>query len=106
MSGGAEPLINIQDFYNMIITLMIGSGLLYTMPVFIVLLVQAGILPTNFMTGKRKMMYVGFLVMTAVITPDPTIITDLIIMLPFIIVFEVAVLAAKRVERNRAKVSS
>jgi len=106
MSGGAEPLINIQDFYNMIITLMIGSGLLYTMPVFIVLLVQAGILPANFMAGKRKMMYIGFLVLTAVITPDPTIITDVIILLPFIIVFEVAVLAAKRVERNRAKTSS
>jgi len=105
-SGGAEPLINIQDFYNMIISLMIGSGLMYTTPVFIVLLVQAGILPANFITGKRKMMYVGFLVVTAVITPDPTIITDVIIMLPFVVVFEMAVLAAKRVERNRAKTSS
>ncbi|MBS7623011.1 twin-arginine translocase subunit TatC [Candidatus Bathyarchaeota archaeon] len=102
-SGGAEPLINIQDFYNMIITLMVGSGLLYTAPVFIVLLVQAGILPANFISGKRKLMYVGFLVVTAVITPDPTIITDVIIMLPFIMIFESAVLAAKRVERKKAQ---
>jgi sec-independent protein translocase protein TatC len=57
------------------------------------------------MSGKRKLMYVGFLVVTAVITPDPTIITDIIIMLPFIIIFESAVLAAKRIERKRAKLT-
>jgi sec-independent protein translocase protein TatC len=102
-SGGAEPFIYIQDFYSMIITLMAGSGLLYTAPVFVVLLVQVGILTTDFISGKRKMMYVAFLAVTAVITPDPTIITDLIIMIPFIIIFEAAVLIAKRVERGKAE---
>jgi len=102
-SGGAEPLINIQDFYNMIITLMIGSGLMYTTPVFMVLLVQVGILPADFMAGKRKIMYVAFLVVTAIITPDPTIITDVIILVPFIAIFEVAIFVAKRVEKNRAR---
>jgi len=102
-SGGAEPFINIQDFYSMIITLMIGSGLLYTAPVFLVLLVKVGILPTDFISGKRKMMYVAFLAVTAVVTPDPTIISDLIIMIPFIVIFETAVLIAKRVERGKAE---
>ena len=100
-SGGAEPLINIQDFYSMVILLIIGSGLLYTVPVFLVLLVQVGILPSNFIEGKRKIVYVAILVVTAVITPDPTIITDVIILVPFLILFESAVLVAKRVERNK-----
>jgi sec-independent protein translocase protein TatC len=104
-SGGAEPLINIQDFYSMIITLMIGSGILYTMPVLVVLLVQVGILPANFMAGKRKMMYVAFLVGTAVITPDPTIITDVIIMVPFIVIFETAMVIAKRIGKQRLETS-
>jgi sec-independent protein translocase protein TatC len=101
-SGGAEPLINIQDFYNMIITLIIGSGLMYTAPVFMVLLVQVGILQPDFMAGKRKIMYVAFLVVTAIITPDPTIITDVIILVPFLAIFELGILAAKRIERRRA----
>jgi Sec-independent protein secretion pathway component TatC len=45
----------IYDFYSMIITLMAGTGLLYTAPVFVVLLVQVGILPTDLISGKRKM---------------------------------------------------
>ncbi len=100
-SGGAEPLINIKDFYAMVITLTIGSGLLYTVPVFLVLLVQVGILPANFIEGKRKIVYVAILVVTAVITPDPTIVTDIIILVPFIILFESAVLVAKRVGKNK-----
>ncbi|WP_455278643.1 twin-arginine translocase subunit TatC [[Eubacterium] cellulosolvens] len=100
-SGGAEPLINIQDFYIMVITLIIGSGLLYTVPVLLVLLVQVGILPANFIEGKRKIVYIAILVVTAVITPDPTIVTDVIILVPFLILFESAVLVAKRVERNK-----
>jgi sec-independent protein translocase protein TatC len=100
-SGGAEPLINIKDFYAMVITLIIGSGLLYTVPVILVLLVQVGILPANFIEGKRKVVYVAILVVTAVITPDPTIVTDIIILVPFVILFESAVLVAKRVGKNR-----
>ncbi|WP_455369888.1 twin-arginine translocase subunit TatC [[Eubacterium] cellulosolvens] len=105
-SGGAEPLINIKDFYTMVITLMIGSGLLYTVPALLVLLVQVGILPANFIEGKRKIVYVAILVVTAVITPDPTIVTDIIILVPFLILFESAVLIAKRVERNKPSENS
>ena len=99
-SGGAEPLINIQEFYNMIITLMAGAGLLYTAPVFLVLLTQVGILPADFVAGKRKMLYVAFLVVTAVITPDPTIITDVIILVPFFVIFEVAVVASRKIQKR------
>ncbi|MGQ9542670.1 MAG: twin-arginine translocase subunit TatC [Candidatus Bathyarchaeia archaeon] len=101
VTAGALPLINIKDFYMMIITLLIGSGLLYTVPLFLVTLVQVGILSSRNLTENRKLLYVGFLVLTAVITPDPTIITDLIILLPFITIFESAIFAAKRVEKNR-----
>ncbi len=104
-TAGALPLINIMDFYMMIITLMIGSGLLYTAPIFIVLLVQVGILSSRNLTGNRRLLYIGFLVVTAVITPDPTIITDVIIMVPFIVIFECAILAARRIEKNRAGTS-
>ncbi len=100
-SGGAEPLINIKDFYAMVITLIIGSGLLYTVPVLLILLVQIGILPADFIEGKRKIIYVAILVITAVITPDPTIVTDIIILVPFLLLFETSVLIAKRVERNK-----
>ncbi len=100
-SAGALPLINIKDFYMMVITLIVGSGFLYTVPIFLVILAQKGIITSEHLTSNRKLFYVGFLVVIAVITPDPTIITDVIIMVPFIVVFELAIFFAKRVEKPR-----
>jgi sec-independent protein translocase protein TatC len=99
-SAGALPLINIKDFYMMVITLVAGSGFLYTAPMFLVLLAQKGIITAEHMTSNRKLFYLGFLVVIAVITPDPTIITDVIIMIPFIVVFELAIFFARRVEKS------
>jgi sec-independent protein translocase protein TatC len=104
VTAGALPLINIKDFYLMIITLLVGSGLLYTTPLFLVTLVQVGILSSKNLTENRKLLYVGFLIITAVITPDPTIITDVIILIPFITIFEAAIIAAKRVEKGKTRI--
>lgn len=101
-SGGALPLINIKDFYNVILTLMLASGLFYTIPVFVVLLVQFGILPASFISGRRKIVYVALFIILTIITPDPTPLTATIILIPYILVFEVAVVAAKRVDKRRS----
>ncbi len=100
-SAGALPLINIKEFYMMVITLIAGAGFLYTAPIFLVILTQKGIISAERLTSNRKLFYLGFLVVIAVITPDPTIITDVIIMLPFAVVFELAVFFAKRTSKAK-----
>ena len=103
-SGGAVPFIGIRDFYYWILTLMLASGIFYTVPVFIVLLVQFGIIPAEYLSGKRKIMvYVVLLIILTIITPDPTPITATIIMIPFIAIFEGAALAARRIEKGRMR---
>lgn len=106
-SGGAVPFIGIRDFYYWILTLMLASGIFYTVPVFIMLLVQFGVIPVEYLSGKRKIMvYVALLVILTIITPDPTPITAIIIMVPFILIFEVAALASRRIARNRQKIGT
>ena len=101
-SGGALPLIGIKDFYTWIIVLMLASGFFYTVPVFIVLLVQFGIIPPNLLSGKGKLaLYLGTWLFLWIVTPDPTPFTATVIMAPFVAIFEVATIAAKRGEKNR-----
>ena len=103
-SGGAVPFIGIRDFYNWVLTLLLASGIFYTLPVFIVMLVQYGIIPAQSLAGKKKLMiYFALFIILNVITPDPTPITATIILIPFIVIFEVAALAAKRIDEGRKK---
>jgi sec-independent protein translocase protein TatC len=101
-SGGALPLIGIKDFYNWILTLLLASGFFYTVPVFIVLLVQFGIIPSKLLSGKGKLaVYLGLWLGIFIFGPDPTPFTATVIMVPFAAIFEVAAVAARRIEKSR-----
>lgn len=100
--GGAVPFIAIKDFYNWIFILLLASGIFYTIPVFIVLLVQFGIISAKVLSGKTKIaIYLGLWLIIWTFGPDPTPITATIIMVPFSVIFEVAAYAARRIESNR-----
>jgi len=101
-NGGAVPLIGIKDFYNWVFMLLLASGIFYTIPVFIVLLVQFGIISAKVLSGKTKFaIYIVLWLIIWTFGPDPTPITATIIMVPFSVIFEVAAFAARRIERNR-----
>jgi len=102
ISGGATPFIFIKDFYSWILTLFTICGIFYTVPLFLVLLVQIGILPIRFLRGRNKIIvYVVILMVFWIFGPDPTPITGAIMMAPFVIVFESATFFARRIDRTR-----
>ena len=102
ISGGAEPLISIKDFYNWILTLLLLSGSFYTLPLFVVLLVQFGIIPAKLLAGKAKLaVYLGLWTFLFIFDQDPTPFTATVIMIPFVAIFEVAAFAARRIENRR-----
>jgi sec-independent protein translocase protein TatC len=104
MQGGAAPLIFIKDFYNWIFTLFVICGVFYTIPVFIVMLVQVGVLPMKYLRGRNKIFaYLAILMVFWIFGPDPTPITGLIMLAPFVFVFETATFLAGRIDRARKR---
>jgi len=102
MQGGAMPLFFIKDFYNWIFALFIICGVFYTIPVFIVMLVQVGVFPMKFLRGRNKFfIYLAILLLIWIFGPDPTPITGLIMLAPFVFVFETATFFAGRIDRAR-----
>ena len=104
IQGGATPLIFIKDFYNWIYTIFVVCGLFYTIPVFVVMLVQVGVLPLRYVKGRNKIFaYLIILMVFWIFGPDPTPITGLIMLAPFIVVFEVAVYEVGRLDRDHQR---
>lgn len=106
MKGGAAPLINIQDFYSWIYTLLAINSLIYTIPIFVLLLIHVGILPAKYLrVKKRLMLYVAIFVIVWIFgpNPDPTGISDAIMMAPFFVVFEIAMFFAMRIDKERQR---
>jgi len=98
-----EALVYVRDFYSLVFALVILCGLVFTFPVIFVLLVKFNIVGTEVLTKNRKYVYAGLFVVTALITPDGGPLADAALFLPIVVLLEVAILVAKRYEKQRAK---
>jgi sec-independent protein translocase protein TatC len=96
---GAQPVISVIDFYSVVFVTILMSGLTFTFPVFFVLLVRFGVIGTAIVTKNRRYLYAGVFLLTAIITPDGGPIADAALFIPIIVLFEVAILVAKRYEK-------
>ncbi|MFC1486776.1 twin-arginine translocase subunit TatC [Thermoproteota archaeon] len=95
------PTYAFSEFFSLVGFALLACGLLFTLPTFLVLLVKAGILETSSLTGNRKYLYGGLIIVIALIDPDPGLVTEALIFLPLVIITEISILVAKRIERNR-----
>lgn len=98
---GAEPMITIMDFYTVILVLTLATGIVFTAPVIMNLLVRVGLLSTKSIGKYRKWIYGVSYIVAAIITPDGGPLADLILFIVFIALFEAGLLFARRYEKKR-----
>jgi sec-independent protein translocase protein TatC len=98
---GAARIISIMDFYSMVLVSTVLSGLIFTWPVFFILLVRFGILKTSMITSNRKFVYAAMYIITAFVTPDGGPLADIMLFIPMALLTEAAVYAGKRYEKSR-----
>ncbi len=102
---GAEQIISIMDFYNMVFVSTIFSGLTFTWPVFFVLLVRFGIAKTSMISKNRKYVYGLLIIVIMLITTDGGPLVDSVLMLPMIALTEAAVFFGRRYEKSKEKIA-
>ena len=98
---GMNPRYEFSSFFGIVLGGTMMSGLFFTFPVFFLTLVRAGILKTKMISGARKILYVGLFILICIITPDPTIISDIIIFFPVVILAELSIIIGRYIERKR-----
>ena len=94
---GAGKLYSINDFYNFVFLGILANALFFTMPVFIVLAVKFNVITVDVLTKNKRYVYVIVMVITAILTPDPTPVSMLLLSIPFIALYELSLFFAKRV---------
>ena len=100
---GAAPLVNINDFYSLVFFTVLITGISFTLPVFLVLLVKFRVFDTRVLTKRRKYLWVGTYILTAIVTPDGGPLADVALFVPIIILLEGSVLVARRYEKRLPK---
>jgi sec-independent protein translocase protein TatC len=92
--GEVSNLWSINKFISFVFTLCIGFGMVFQLPLFLLILKKLNIVDIKFLKKYRRHIYVLIFILAALITP-PDIVTLAIMVLPLILLYEVGLLALK-----------
>lgn len=90
----------INNYMSTIISTVFYSGLLFLLPMVIYIFAKLGIITSSFLKKYRKHAIVIVLALAAVITP-PDVISQVIVSIPILILYEIGVYVAKRIEKKQ-----
>jgi sec-independent protein translocase protein TatC len=91
----------VSEYLSLIMTLIFAFGISFQMPVILTLLGQAGIIDSTFLKEKRRYAIVFVFVIAAVLTP-PDVLSQLMLAVPMLILYELSVFSVKYLETKRA----
>jgi len=80
----------------------LGCGIIFQLPLVILLLAKAGIVSSEFLRAYRKHAFVVILITAAFITPSPDILSQLLLALPMYLLYEFSILLALKEEKANA----
>ena len=95
-------LPKVSEYLSLIMSLVLAFGLVFQLPVVTTLLSRAGLVTAEWLAKQRKFAIVIAFVIAAVLTP-PDPLSQLGLALPTVLLYEVAIYAAKLVERRRRR---
>jgi sec-independent protein translocase protein TatC len=100
ISSSIENNFTISSYMGTIISTVFYTGLLFLMPIAIFILAKIGLIDVDFLRKYRRHAIVVILILAAVITP-PDILSQVIVSIPIIALYEIGILVAKRAAKKR-----
>ena len=90
ITGGIENNFSINYYFNFVIALIVGSGVIFELPVASFLFSSIGIINPKFLRQYRREAIMGTVILSAIITP-PDPISLIIMSIPMIILYEISI---------------
>lgn len=93
---------DITSYISTLTMLVLASAVMFQLPVVIYFLSMSGLVTSSWLRSYRRHAIIVILLISALITP-PDIISQLLIAMPILALYEVGINIAKRLEKKRAK---
>ena len=99
LPGAGQFQPTLSSFINYMVMLTLPVGIVFELPVLVYVLAKLGLVTAAFMRTYRKHAIVVIIVLASIITP-PDIASQILISLPLVLLYEISIRIAKRVEKK------
>lgn len=94
--------VTLASYVNYLVMFCLPTGIIFELPILVYFLTEIGLINPAFMKTYRRHSIILFLVLASIITP-PDVITQLLISIPLIILYEISILISARIEKKNLK---
>jgi Tat protein translocase TatC len=88
----------IENYISFAVQFLVAFGLVFELPCLMLALVKVGVLTHRMLKEKRKWAVVAVFIIAAAVTPTPDMITQVLVAVPMMLLYELCVWLAKWIE--------
>lgn len=92
---------DITSYISTLTMLVLASAIMFQLPVVVYFLAMSGLVTSGMLRSYRRHAIVVILVLSAIITP-PDVVSQILIAMPILVLYEAGIQIAKRLEKKRA----
>ena len=102
-AGPIAPMITVNEYFDLVLMVLLGLGLVFELPILIFFLSLFGIVTPKFLWHNFRYAILVISVVAAIITPTPDAGTMLVFMLPMVGLYFVGIAVSASVVRKKRK---
>ena len=103
LSPQIEIMPSFSDYLENLVYTTAGIGVLFQMPLLVMVLARIGIVTGTFLKKYRKHAFIIILIAAAIITPSTDPFSLTIVTIPLYLLFETSIIIASRIEKRKEK---
>ena len=90
-----ENRFSIDEYFSILLSVILGAGLVFELPMLSFFLSKIGILKPKFMRRYRRHAIITILILAAILTPGTDPVSQVILAVPLVILYEISILVSK-----------
>ncbi len=102
---GVAVMTDIGEYLGFVLSMFLAFGITFEVPVFVLVLIRAGIVPIDKMKAIRHYVLVGAFVIAAIVTP-PDVVSQFLLAVPLYLLYELGIILAALTAKQSAKTTA
>jgi sec-independent protein translocase protein TatC len=101
-----QAMLSFKDYLSLFVTFLLGFGVSFELPIFMFFLAKLGIVNAKMLSKQRRYAILVIFVVAAILTPSPDALSQVLMAIPLMFLYEVSIFVVKFAEKKKVNVEA